>query len=201
MTAQLDHLLSSVSQILSTAADNSRHYRAHVPIYAIGERVPTIAGDAYVHPDATIIGDVRIGADSSVWPSAVLRGDYGAVIVGEATSVQDGAVIHATSTLDTVIGSRVVIGHLAHIEGATIGDGALIGVGSVILHRAVVEAGATVGAGAVVTNDLRVPALALAVGVPATIKPDRSDTDAISEMAQIYVDNARRYRTGLRRLD
>jgi len=71
----------------------------------------------------------------------------------------------------------------------------------VILHRAVVEPGATVGAGAVVTNDLLVPAKALAVGIPATIKPDRSDPDAILLMAQIYVDNARRYRTGLRRLD
>jgi carbonic anhydrase/acetyltransferase-like protein (isoleucine patch superfamily) len=172
-----------------------------VPIYAIGERVPTIDGAAYVHPDATVIGDVRVGADSSVWPSAVLRGDYGAVIVGEGTSIQDGAVIHATSSLDTVIGSRVVVGHLAHIEGATICDGALIGVGSTILHRAVVEEGATVGAGAVVTNDLRVPASALAVGVPATIKPDRSDPDGIQEMVQIYIDNAKRFRTGLRRLD
>jgi carbonic anhydrase/acetyltransferase-like protein (isoleucine patch superfamily) len=171
-----------------------------VPIYALGERVPTIHPDAYVHPDATIIGDVRLGATSSVWPSAVLRGDYGAVVVGDATSIQDGAVIHATAELDTVIGSWVVIGHLAHIEGATIEDRALIGVGSIVLHRAVVETGATVAAGAVVTNDMRVPARALAVGVPATIKADRSHAELIPLMAQVYVDNCQRYRDGLRRI-
>jgi carbonic anhydrase/acetyltransferase-like protein (isoleucine patch superfamily) len=172
-----------------------------VPIYAIDDRQPTIDPDAFVHPDATVIGDVRIGARSSVWPSAVLRGDYGSVIVGEATNIQDGAVIHATDTLDTVIGSWVVVGHLAHIEGARIHDRSLIGVGSIVLHRAVVETGATVGAGAVVTNDMRVPARALAVGVPATIKADRSHAELIELMAQIYVDNAERYRKGLRRLD
>ncbi len=171
-----------------------------MPIYALGERVPTIHPDAYVHPDATIIGDVRLGATSSVWPSAVLRGDYGAVVVGDATSIQDGAVIHATAELDTVIGSWVVIGHLAHIEGATIEDRALIGVGSIVLHRAVVETGATVAAGAVVTNDMRVPARALAVGVPATIKADRSHAELIPLMAQVYVDNCQRYRDGLRRI-
>jgi carbonic anhydrase/acetyltransferase-like protein (isoleucine patch superfamily) len=171
-----------------------------VPVYAIEDRVPAIDPDAYVHPDATIIGDVRIGPRSSVWPSAVLRGDYGTVIVGEATSIQDGAVIHATAQLDTVIGSWVVVGHLAHIEGATVADRALIGVGSIVLHRAVVGEGATVGAGAVVTNDLAVPPRALAVGVPARIQPDRSDPGSIELMAQLYIDNAKRYREGLRRL-
>lgn len=172
-----------------------------MPIYALGERAPSIHPDAYIHPDATVIGDVRVGARSSVWPSAVLRGDYGTVHVGEATSVQDGAIIHATSDLDTRIGSWVVIGHLAHIEGATVEDQTLIGVGSIVLHRAVVEHGATVAAGAVVTNDMRVPAGALAVGVPASIKPDRSHTALIKLMAQVYVDNTARYKQGLRRLD
>lgn len=172
-----------------------------MPIYALGERAPSIHPDAYVHPDATVIGDVRIGAQSSVWPSAVLRGDYGTIHVGEATSVQDGAIIHATSDLDTRIGSWVVIGHLAHIEGATIEDQTLIGVGSIVLHRSVVEHGATVAAGAVITNDMRVPAGALAVGVPASIKADRSHTALIKLMAQVYVDNTGRYKQGLRRLD
>jgi carbonic anhydrase/acetyltransferase-like protein (isoleucine patch superfamily) len=115
--------------------------------------------------------------------------------------VQDGAVIHATDTLDTVIGSWVVIGHLAHIEGAQVHDRSLIGVGSIVLHRAVVETGATVGAGAVITNDLVVPMNALAVGVPASIKPDRSRPEIIELMAKVYVANTERYRTGLRRLD
>jgi carbonic anhydrase/acetyltransferase-like protein (isoleucine patch superfamily) len=171
-----------------------------VTLYAIDDRTPTIHPDAYVHPDATVIGDVRIGPRSSVWPGAVLRGDYGSIIVGEATSVQDGAVLHATAELDTVVGDWVVIGHLAHLEGCVVHNRSLIGVGSVVLHRAVVGEGATVGAGAVVTNGLEVPAAALAVGVPARIKPDRSDPQLIELSAQVYVDNAERFRAGLRRL-
>jgi carbonic anhydrase/acetyltransferase-like protein (isoleucine patch superfamily) len=172
-----------------------------MPIYALGDRTPTIHPDAFVHPDATVIGDVTVGAQSSIWPSAVLRGDYGSIVIGDATSVQDGAVIHATDELRTVIGSWVVIGHLAHIEGATVEDRSLIGVGSIVLHRAVVETAATVAAGAVVPNDMRVPAAALAVGVPAAIKAGRSRADQIELLARLYVENTSRYRQGLRRLD
>lgn len=172
-----------------------------VSVYAIGDRVPTIDPDAYVHPDATVIGDVTLAAGSSVWPSAVLRGDYGRIVVGQDTSVQDGAIIHATEELPTIIGSRVVIGHLAHLEGCTVEDSTLIGVGCAVLHRARVETGATVAAGAVVTNDMVVPARALAVGVPATIKADRSRPELIDLAAAAYVHNGRRYGKELRRLD
>jgi carbonic anhydrase/acetyltransferase-like protein (isoleucine patch superfamily) len=171
-----------------------------VPVYAIDDLVPAIDPEAFVAPEATIIGDVRIGARSSVWPGAVLRGDYGAIVVGEATSIQDGAVIHATRELDTIIGSWVVIGHLAHLEGATVADRTLIGVGSAVLHRAVIGEGATVGAGAVVTNGMEVPPGALAVGVPATIRPGRSNPELIEMSAKVYVDNCARFRTGLRRI-
>lgn len=170
-------------------------------IYAIGDRVPEIHQTAFVHPDATIIGRVILGPGSSVWPQAVVRGDYGSIRIGEETNVQDGAVLHATSDLDTLVGARVVIGHLAHLEGCTVHDRALIGVGSAVLHRAVVGEGATVGAGAVVTNDMVVPASALAVGVPATIKADRSSAELIEAVAAVYTANSARYRDGLRRLD
>ena len=78
-----------------------------MPLYALGDRTPSIHPDAFIHPDAVVIGDVRIGADSSVWPSAVLRGDYGTIIVGERTSIQDGAIIHAVAEFPTVIGERL----------------------------------------------------------------------------------------------
>ncbi len=172
-----------------------------MPRYAIDDREPTIDPEAWVHPDAVIIGDVTIGPRSSVWPCAVLRGDYGPIVIGAETSVQDGAVIHATEELATIVGSRVVIGHLAHLEGCRVEDASLIGVGSVVLHRAVVGRGATVGAGAVVTNDLVVPPGALAVGVPAQIKQGRSNPAMIEQSAAIYVDNTARFRRGLRRLD
>ena len=169
-----------------------------MPIYALGERRPTIHTDAFVHPDAVVIGDVRIGAQSSIWPGAVLRGDYGTIVVGERTSIQDGAIIHAVAQYPTVIGDDCVIGHLAHLEGCVVHDRSLVGSGSIVLHEAVVESGATVAAGAVVRNRTVVPANALAVGVPATIKPDASDVAAILEGASLYADNAKRYKTDLR---
>lgn len=172
-----------------------------MPIYALGQLTPTIAPDAFVHPDAVVIGNVSIGARASVWPGAVLRGDYGAIRVGPATSVQDGTVVHATAELATTVGARCVIGHLVHLEGCVVEDGALVGSGSVVLHRARIGAGATVGAGAVVLNDMEVPAGALAVGTPASAKPGRSNPEAIALAVQVYLDNAVRYRDGLRRLD
>jgi len=171
-----------------------------MPIYALGDRTPTIHADAFIHPDAVVIGDVRIGAESSVWPGAVLRGDYGTIIVGERTSIQDGAVVHAVAEYPTVIGDDCVIGHLAHLEGCVIHDRALVGSGSIVLHRANVFSGATVGAGAVVRNGMDVPPGALAVGVPALIKEGASDEGAITTGAASYVNNARWYKKDLRSL-
>ncbi len=171
-----------------------------MPIYALGERTPTIHPDAFVHPDAVVIGDVRIGADSSVWPGAVLRGDYGTVIVGERTSIQDGTVVHAVAEYPTVVGSDCVVGHLAHLEGCVIEDGALVGSGSIVLHEATIHSGATVAAGAVVRNRTDVPEGALAVGVPATVREGASDVGLIRHSAELYVANARRYREELRPL-
>ena len=172
-----------------------------MPIYALGERVPRIHPEAFVHPDAVVIGDVRVGADSSIWPGAVLRGDYGTVIVGERTSIQDGAVVHAIAEYPTVIGIDCVVGHLAHLEGCVVHDQALIGSGSIVLHEAVIGSGATVAAGAVVRNRSLVPENALVVGVPGQVKEGLSSAEAIVANAQLYVDNARRYRVELRRLE
>src|SRR3954451_15150573 len=117
-------------------------------VYALGDRLPKIDSSAFVHPDAVIIGSVTIGPESTVWPHAVLRGDYGEIVVGAQTSVQDGTVVHATEEHPTRIGDRCVIGHLVHLEGCTIEDDSLVGSNSVVLHRAVVRSGALVGAGA-----------------------------------------------------
>jgi carbonic anhydrase/acetyltransferase-like protein (isoleucine patch superfamily) len=170
-------------------------------VYAIGDAVPEIHPDAYVHPDATVIGQVSIGAGTTVWPGAVLRGDYGRIVVGDRTSIQDGAVIHATETLPTVIGSDCVVGHIAHLEGCVVEDGCLIGSGSVVLHRALVRTGALVGAGAVVNNGVEVPSRAMALGVPAKIRPDTVPEGSFEDAVARYVANGERYRKELRRLD
>ena len=172
-----------------------------MPLYAIGDRSPTIDPAAFVHPEAVIIGDVRIGPESTVWPGAVLRGDHGSIIVGARTSVQDGAIIHCTADLDTVIGDDCTIGHGAHLEGCTVEDQCLIGSGSVVLHRVVVRSGALVGAAALVTNDTEVPAAAMALGVPAKIRPNAVPAGANLRSAAVYVHNAHWYNAALKRLD
>jgi carbonic anhydrase/acetyltransferase-like protein (isoleucine patch superfamily) len=171
-------------------------------IYALGDREPRIHADAYVHPDATVIGDVTIGAFASVWPRAVLRGDYGSITVGERTSVQDGTVVHCTVFHPTVIGADCVIGHNAHIEGATIADRCLIASGSVVLNGAVVGEGAVVGAGAVVSFGGEVPTRSMALGVPAKIREGHEvPADMTEGIVEIYVENTKVYREQLRRLD
>ncbi|GAA2662802.1 MULTISPECIES: gamma carbonic anhydrase family protein [Actinosynnema] len=167
-------------------------------IYALGDREPVIHPDAYVHPDATVIGDVVF---ASVWPQAVLRGDYGRIEVGARTSVQDGAVLHCTEEHPTTIGAECVIGHNAHVEGATIADRCLIASGSVVLNGSVVETGAVVGAGAVVSFNGRVPARAMALGVPARVREGHEVPDsAFAFIVDKYVQNIASYRE-LRRLD
>jgi carbonic anhydrase/acetyltransferase-like protein (isoleucine patch superfamily) len=172
-----------------------------VAIYALGAAAPDIAPSAFVHPDASVIGNVTIGERSSVWPQAVLRGDYGKVVVGARTNIQDGAVIHCTRELDTFIGDDCVIGHLAHLECCVIENGALVGTGSIVLHRACVHSGALVGAAALVPNGMDVPAGAIAVGVPARLREGAADTADITRNAAEYVANGERYVKELRRLD
>jgi carbonic anhydrase/acetyltransferase-like protein (isoleucine patch superfamily) len=172
-----------------------------VVVYALGDRTPSIDDSAYVHPDAVIIGSVKIGPNSSIWPGAVLRGDYGEIAVGARTSIQDGTVMHATHDQWTSVGDDCVVGHNAHLEGCTVEDQALIGSGSVVLHRAIVRTGALVGAGAVVPNDMEVPTAAMALGIPAKLKLDAVPPGVIQIAVDLYVENGKRYKTDLRRLD
>lgn len=172
-----------------------------MPVYALGDLVPHIDPEAFVHPDAVVVGNVTVGPEASVWPGAVLRGDYGTITVGARSSIQDGTVVHAGPGFPTVVGAGCVVGHLTHLEGCLLEDGSLAGSGSVVLHHAVIGAGATVGANAVVPNRMVVPPGALALGVPARVLEGRSDAELIRVSAGEYVANARRYRTALRRLD
>jgi carbonic anhydrase/acetyltransferase-like protein (isoleucine patch superfamily) len=170
-------------------------------VYALGDDVPDIHPAAYIHPDAVVIGAVSVGAESSIWPGAVLRGDDGGITVGARTSIQDNCVIHTTEEHPTAIGSDCVIGHLVHLEGCTIEDGCLVGVGAVVLHRAVVRTGAVVAANAVVLNDMEVPGGAVALGVPAKIREGMANEESITDGVENYLRRARRYPKELRRLE
>lgn len=172
-----------------------------MPIYALGDRIPNIHPDAFVHPDAVVIGSVSVGADASIWPCAVLRGDAGRIVIGERTSIQDGSVLHTTPQNPTVVGDDCVIGHIVHLEGCTIESGVLIGNGAIVMHRVVVHTGAIVGANSVVLNGTDIPAGALAVGAPVVIKPGRARAEQITGAVEAYVWKSGMYRRGLRQID
>jgi carbonic anhydrase/acetyltransferase-like protein (isoleucine patch superfamily) len=171
-----------------------------MPIYALGDAAPVIHETAFVHPDAVVIGSVWIGAESTIWPGAVLRGDDGRIVIGERTSIQDNTVIHTTPHTPTVVGDDCVIGHIVHLECCTIEHGAQVSSGAVVLHRVVVGTGAIVAANAVVLNDTVVPPGALAVGTPAVIKEGRARSADIALGSEIYVKKGRWFSAAMRRL-
>lgn len=171
-------------------------------IYALGDLEPTIHPDAYVHPDAVLIGLVELGPEASVWPSTVLRADNAPIVVGARTSIQDGTVIHVAPGLPTLVGADCVVGHLVHLEGCTIEDRVLVGSGSVVLHQAVVRTEALVGANALVPGGMEVPSRAMALGVPAKLRLDAVDPELMIDLgARSYVERSAWYRKDLRRLD
>ncbi len=153
---------------------------------------PRIASGVYLAPGSVVIGDVDIGAESSVWFNAVIRGDVAPIRIGERTNVQDGAVLHVDSGTPCIVGNEVTIGHAAIVHGTTVGDGVTIGMGAVVLSRSEVGAEAIIAAAALVPEDAVVASGALMMGVPARQKRLLSDAEraASRENALRYVRNA-----------
>ena len=141
-------------------------------------KTPQIAADAYIAPNATLIGAVTIAAGASVWFGAVLRGDDAAIIVGPGSNVQDNAVVHADIGLPTTIGANVTIGHGAIVHGATVGDGTLIGMGATLLNGCTIGAESIVGANALVSEGKEFPARSLILGVPAKLVRELDEASA-----------------------
>lgn len=158
---------------------------------------PELIGDGvFVAPNATVLGRVRLGNDSSVWFGAVVRGDTEVVEIGDRSNIQDLSVLHADPGYPCRIGNGVTVGHAAIVHGATVHDGALIGIRAVVLNGAVIGSGAIVGAGSVVPEGREIPPGHLAVGVPARVIRELSDDDRrrIEETAAHYVQAAKAYR-------
>jgi carbonic anhydrase/acetyltransferase-like protein (isoleucine patch superfamily) len=153
---------------------------------------PALGDGAHVDATAVVIGRVSLGARSSVWPLAVIRGDTDRISVGDETNVQDGAVLHADAGVPCTIGARVTIGHRAIVHGCTVGDEALVGMGAIVMNRAVVGEGAIVGAGAVVPEGMEIPPGAMAVGVPARVvrRLSEQEREAVRQSARHYVHMA-----------
>lgn len=165
-------------------------------------RSPRVHPTAFVAPNATLVGDVVVEENASIWYGAVLRADQNLIRVGAESNVQDGAVLHCDSPdlpgYPVIIGDRVTIGHGTVLHGCTIEDEALIGNGAVVLDNAIVGAGSIVGAGAVVAPGMRIPAKSLAVGIPARVRREAAPGD-LPDIApySIYLDLARRHRQAI----
>jgi carbonic anhydrase/acetyltransferase-like protein (isoleucine patch superfamily) len=164
-------------------------------VYVFEGKEPRIAEDAFVAPNATVIGDVVLEAESSVWFGAVLRGDFDRIVVGEGSCVQDNAVIHTAAGRPTIVGANVTVGHAALLEGCVVEDGAVIAMGAIVLQGARVGAGALVAAGSVVREGQEIPPRSLAAGVPAVVKRevDGSSRRWVDTAAAEYRQLRRRY--------
>lgn len=167
-------------------------------ILPYGDETPQIAADAYIAPNATLIGAVTIAAGASVWFGAVLRGDDAPIVVGPGSNVQDNAVVHADIGIPTTIGANVTIGHGAIVHGATIGDGALIGMGATLLNGARIGAESIVGANALVSEGKAFPDRSLILGVPAKlVRALDAESAAHGRLgAANYAARAQRYAAG-----
>lgn len=169
---------------------------------ALGDRKPRMmgAGPAFMADDASIIGDIVLHEDSSIWFGCVLRGDNEPITIGPATNVQEHCVLHTDMGFPLTIGNGCTIGHRAMLHGCTIGDNSLIGIGAIVLNGAVIGKNSLVGAGALVTEGKTFPDNSLIVGVPARVVRTLSD-DAVAQLqlsARHYVDNAKRFARDLR---
>ena len=168
-------------------------------VIAFGGKHPVIDASVFVAPSAAVIGEVTIGANSSVWFGCVIRADVHFIRIGRMTNIQDGTIIHVSAgTHPTIIGDGVTVGHGCILHGCAIGDGAMIGIGATVLDGARVEAGAMIAAGALVTPNKIVPSGEAWAGSPA--KKWRAVSDAerafIGENAPHYAALAARYRDG-----
>ena len=172
-----------------------------MPIYEFNGISPQIHESAFIHPDAVLIGDVRIGANSSVWPSAVLRGDSSFIQVGEDTSIQDGSIIHCQTHNPTIIGSRCVVGHNTHLEGCVIEDKCLIGSGSTVLEKVLVKKGALIAAQSLVPPGKNIPEKALALGVPVKIKENAVAENSFEDGVNHYLELTKLYKNTLRKIN
>jgi carbonic anhydrase/acetyltransferase-like protein (isoleucine patch superfamily) len=161
-----------------------------MPIYSYKGVTPQIGKNVFIAPNASVIGDVVIGDDSSVWFGVVIRGDVFPIRIGARTNIQDNSVVHVTGgEAKTTIGDDVTVGHLALIHGCKIGDRCLIGMGSIVLDNAIVEDDSFVGAGALLPPRMRVPARSLVIGRPGRVRRTLEDDDlvAMKKASEEYV--------------
>jgi carbonic anhydrase/acetyltransferase-like protein (isoleucine patch superfamily) len=170
-----------------------------MPLYKLDGVAPDIAETAWVAPDASLIGKIRLLQDASVWFSAVLRGDNEWIEVGQGSNVQDGCVLHTDMGAPLVIGWGCTIGHKAILHGCVIGDFSLVGMGAIILNHAKIGSGCLIGAHALIPEGKVIPDGSLVIGAPGKVARVLSadEQDGLRKSAEGYVRNAKRFKAGL----
>lgn len=171
-------------------------------IYELDGKAPKLGDGAWVADSAQVIGTVELGANASVWFGVVIRGDTEGIRIGRNTNIQDGSVLHADFGVPLLIGDNVSVGHQVMLHGCTIGDGSLIGIQAVVLNNARIGRNCIVGAGSVVTEGKEFPDNSLIFGSPAKLvrSIDEAGQQMLAHIAEHYVENAARYRSGLKKI-
>ncbi|WP_405484054.1 gamma carbonic anhydrase family protein [Nocardia sp. NBC_00511] len=164
----------------------------------LGEFAPEVDESAWIAPNATVIGRVRLEAEVSVWYSAVLRGDMDAITVGERSNIQDGCVLHADPGFPCTVGAGVSVGHNAILHGCTVGDDVLVGMGATVLNGAVIGAGSLIAANALIPEGAQIPPGSLVAGVPGKVRRElgEAELDRIRLNAAVYLHNMALHRQG-----
>ncbi|MBI1686501.1 gamma carbonic anhydrase family protein [Caulobacter hibisci] len=173
-------------------------------VYSLGDMAPKLPSEDeyWIAPSASVMGNVVLKQNASVWWGAVLRGDNDPITIGENSNIQDGSVLHTDAGIPLTIGANVTVGHLVMLHGCTIGDGSLIGIGSIILNGAKIGKNCLIGAGALITEGKEIPDNSMVVGAPGKIIREVSEHQAMILQASAlhYVENWKRYRAGLKAL-
>ena len=166
-----------------------------MPAYSLGLKRPKIDPTVMLAPNTTIIGDVVIGPRTSIWPGAVIRGDYGYIRIGSDCSIQDNVVVHCSAEDPTIIGKGVTVAHSAVIHACRVGDECLIGVGAIIFDGATIGKHSILGVGSTVLGGGKIPPRSVAVGSPAKVvrKANTNDLRLMKDSYRAYVEMSRRY--------
>ncbi len=171
-------------------------------IYELDLIAPRMAASAWVADSAQVMGNVELGEDTSIWFGAIVRGDTEVITIGRGSNIQDASVLHADIGKPLTVGENVTVGHQVMLHGCTIGDGSLIGIGAVVLNGARIGKGCIVGAGALVTEGKEFPDGSMILGSPAKVVRELStdQQNALRMSAMHYIENARRFKNGLKKI-
>ena len=171
-------------------------------IYELDLVAPRVATSAWIADSAQVMGNVELAEDSSIWFGAILRGDTETIAIGRGSNIQDGSVLHADIGKPLTVGQDVTVGHQVMLHGCTIGDGSLIGIGAVVLNGAKIGKGCIVGAGALVTEGKEFADGSMIIGSPAkAVRELSADRQQALKMSAVhYVENARRFKSGLKKI-